>query len=176
MRLSVLSAIRTIRREDVMTAHIHHHPCVNCPHQHSLDLAQDIARESGYRWSETRTQVYHALLMANKPVSAYELLDLVSDAYKRSTKPTSIYRSLEALMDLGIVAKIESANAYTACQNPECNHQHIFLICEQCGVIDEIADHGISHKLLRDATERGFVAKRQILELHGQCQTCHKQA
>lgn len=174
MLLPILPELSSEIAKTHMTAHTY---CTdNCLHSHSLDRAQKIAQESGHRWSETRTQVYHALLMVNKPVTAYELLDIVADKYERSTKPASIYRSLDALMDLGVVAKIESANAYIVCQNPECTHQHIFLICDQCGHIDEIADHGISSQLMKDATERGFTAKRQILELHGECRTCQRGA
>ncbi len=156
-----------------MTEHTHHDVCTNCTHAHSLDVAQDIARKSGHRWSETRTQVYHTLLMADKPVTAYELMDMVAKKYAREVKPASVYRSLDALMELGIVARIESANSFVACQNPECDHQHIFLVCDHCGQIDEISDHGINRQLLRQAAEQGFVARKQILELHGECKSCH---
>ncbi len=156
-----------------MTDHTHHEACTNCTHTHSLGVAQDIARKSGHRWSETRTQVYHTLLMVDKPVTAYELLDMVAEKYERDVKPASVYRSLDALIDLGIIAKIESANAFVACQNPECEHQHIFLVCDHCGQIDEISDHGINRQLLKQAAEQGFVARKQILELHGECKACH---
>lgn len=155
-----------------MHSHSHTKGCKNCPHDDSVEVAQGIAQKSGLRWSETRTQVYQALLMAHKPVTAYELLDLVSKRYDRSTKPASVYRSLEALIDLGVIAKIESTNSYIACQNPECHHQHVFLICDTCGDTEEIADHGISRQLLKEAGERGFSAKKQILELHGLCHGC----
>lgn len=150
----------------------HNSPCHRCTHHEALEIAQIKATESGARWTETRTQVYHALLMAQRPVTAYELLDIVSEKYKRSTKPASIYRSLDALMELGVIARIESANSYIACQNPELSHQHVFLICDQCGDVEEIADHGISKQLLKEASERGFHANRQVLELHGSCSGC----
>lgn len=150
----------------------HSESCDHCPHHSAVEFAQEAAVRSGLRWSETRTQVYQTLLMAHRPLTAYELLNLVSQKYERSTKPASVYRSLEALMDIGVVAKIESANSFIACQNPENSHQHIFLICEQCGKIDEIADHGMSKQLLKEASSMGFHAKRQILELHGLCGAC----
>lgn len=131
-----------------------------------LAFAEFRARQQGQRWTDTRVQVYEALLGAGAPVTAYQLVEQLA------VKPTSVYRSLDALMGLGLIAKIESLNTFIACQHPDHDHQHVFLVCKRCGMIDEIADHGISRKITQDAASKGFKAQRQILEVHGDCQDC----
>lgn len=139
-----------------------------------LAFAEKQSKISGQRWTETRAQVYESLLHMGQPVSAYQLLDEVARRNNRSLKPASIYRSLEALIAIGVAAKIESLNAFVACKHPEHNHQHVFLVCDHCGQIDEIADQGISGQLAKGAATKGFKPSRQVLELHGDCQTCRK--
>lgn len=142
--------------------------------KHLLAFAEKQAKISGQRWTETRAQVYESLLHMGKPTTAYQLLEEVARRNKRSVKPASVYRSLEALISIGVVAKIESLSSFVACQHPEHNHQHVFLVCDHCGQIDEIADQGISGQLARGAATKGFKPNRQVLELHGDCQTCRE--
>ena len=131
-----------------------------------MAFAEFRARQQGQRWTDTRVQVYEALLSAGKPVTAYQLVEQLA------VKPTSVYRSLDALTSLGLIAKIESLNTFIACQHPDHDHQHVFLVCDDCGQIDEIADNSISNKIAQDAATKGFKAQRQILEVHGSCQGC----
>ena len=137
-----------------------------------LRFAQEEAKRQGHRWTETREQVLESLLDAAQPITAYQLMDKVAKRNDRLVQPASVYRSLEALIALGVVARVESINAFIVCQHPQEHHQHVFLVCDHCGQIDEIADCSISSKLTKDAASKGFKASRQILELHGDCKTC----
>ena len=142
--------------------------------KHLLAFAESQAKKHGQRWTNTRTQVYEALLDFGKPISAYQLMDEVAQSNDRSIKPASVYRSLEALISMGLVAKIASLNTVVACEHPDHDHQHVFLVCDHCGQIDEISDQGISGQLAKGAASKGFKASRQVLELHGDCQTCRE--
>ncbi len=137
-----------------------------------LHFAENEAKKRGQRWTETREQVLDSLIEAEQPLTAYQLMDKVAERHKRTMQPASVYRSLDALISLGIVAKIESLNVFTVCQHPHTPHQHVFLVCDHCGHIDEIADSGISNKLTQNAATKGFKASHQVLELHGDCRTC----
>ena len=133
---------------------------------------QKLAKETGQRWTANRTSVYTAVLSASKPITAYAVLDKVAAATNTPMKPASIYRALEALCQLELVVKIESLNAYVACHHPHEKHQHVFLVCNDCGNTCEIADQGVGKHLKQQASQHGFSTMRQVLELHGSCNKC----
>lgn len=137
-----------------------------------LEHAAARAEKQGQRWTPMRADVYDGLLEHDLPITAYKLLEYLSAKHGKDIKPASIYRSLDALCMLGLVAKIESMNAFSACRHPEEKHQHVFLVCDGCGHTDELADHGIAAKLTDDAAHHGFRTQRQVLELHGTCKDC----
>lgn len=136
--------------------------------------AEKRAAAMKQRWTTTRAEAYEALLDHDAPITAYALLEYLSVRHQRDIKPTSVYRALEALCDIGVVVKIESLNAFRACRHPNEDHQHVFLVCDGCGHTDEITDHGIGKKLTTDAAAHGFQTARQVLELHGMCRDCRK--
>jgi Fur family zinc uptake transcriptional regulator len=141
-----------------------------------LRHAAGRAAAEGSRWTDTRADVYGALLDAGGHISAYQLIDKLAAQTGRDVKAPSVYRALDALCALGLAVRIESLNAFRACAHPEEDHQHVFLVCDGCGHTDEIADHGIGGRLAKDAAAHGFTAARQVLELHGSCSTCTKTA
>lgn len=140
--------------------------------QNKIKNAKQLSAEHGVRWSEIREEVYKTLLGHEKPVTAYQLLDEISKNRGKDVKPASIYRSLDALCELGVAVRIESLNAFLPCQHPEDHHEHVFMVCKQCGSADEIADHSVSKQLKKDAANQGFSIERQVLELHGSCKDC----
>ncbi len=137
-----------------------------------LDFAVQIAESKGHRWTDMREAVFSYILDQKKPVTAYQLIEKISQRKNKDIKPASIYRSLDALSHLGLVVKIESLNAFIACSHPDQHHEHVFLICRQCGSADELTEHTVSKKLKATASNQGFKIERQILELQGSCHDC----
>lgn len=137
-----------------------------------IDAAARLAAAQGQRWTSMRADVFEVVLHSPKPISAYEVIEAVSKKTQHNVKPPSVYRSLDALRALGLVIRIESLGAYTACQHPDEDHHHVFLVCQKCGYADELADHSVGKKLSRDAAYRGFRIDKQILELQGHCEAC----
>lgn len=139
-----------------------------------MAYARDLSAAQGQRWTEMRALSYEALVTCRAAMTAYQLIDRLSHKTGRDIKPASVYRALEALSALGLIVKIESLNAFRACCSPREKHQHVFLVCGSCGHTDEMADHGIATRLTKDAQSHGFRTSRQVLELHGDCQSCQK--
>jgi len=154
----------------------HHHlctgACAGSGKRALLRFAAEAATRAGQRWTAPRAEVYGLMLDQKQPQTAYQLIDALSDRLKREVKPATVYRALEALQTLGLIARIESRNAYAACRHPEVAHTHIFLVCDDCGETAEVADHEVSDRLRSDAASHGFRTHRQILELRGQCRDC----
>lgn len=137
-----------------------------------LQAAEKMSKEKGHRWTDMREAVFACILDQDKPVTAYQVIDQLSKIQKKDIKPASVYRSLDALCQLGMVVKIESLNAFMACAHPGHHHEHVFLVCRSCGSADELSDHAVSKKLNTDASHQGFKIERQVLELQGACRNC----
>ncbi|CAB3852850.1 Fur family transcriptional regulator [Achromobacter ruhlandii] len=119
--------------------------------------------------------VLSALHQSREPLSAYGLLDRLRREDEAGFKaPAQVYRALDALMELGLVHRLESLNAYTPCQDPErCRPgPTAFTICGTCTRIDEFVGNGISRDLKRRIAAQAFTVNKVSIEIHGQCPAC----
>ena len=122
--------------------------------------------------TRNQSMVFSALREQEKPLTAYAILDRLRGDGLRA--PLQIYRALEKLMEKGLVHRLESLNAFVACQHEACSgHSTVaFAICESCGVVDEIEDEVANREIERVARERGFLPTRATVELKGLCADC----
>lgn len=117
-------------------------------------------------------RVQKILAKAKKPLSAYDIIPLMTKQSGHTVAPTTVYRALQHLAEHGLVSRIESRNAYILCSLPHKDHDCLFFICRQCGAATEAPDRAISRLLRKEAEGIGFGIKRQILEVVGLCKTC----
>ena len=77
-------------------------------------------------------------------------------------------------MEIGKIHKIESRNAFIACQNSSCqiSKTTAFSICESCEMVDEISDVKLSKYLSSFSDKKGTKYKRFNLEFFGLCKKC----
>src|SRR5437868_6046161 len=99
-----------------------------------LEAAETLCRTRGGRLTQQRRAVLGALLAAARPVTAYELLDLVRPEDAAIT-PASIYRSLDFLVEMGLVHRLDTTRSFVACEHPDHPHVGQFLICRECGSV-----------------------------------------
>ena len=97
----------------------------------------------------TRNQqiVFDIINKSSEPLKAYTIL---SNVQKKGIKaPPQVYRALDKLIEMGKIHKIESKNAFVACQNSSCNVSKAtaFSICESCEEVTEISNSKISKYL-----------------------------
>ena len=137
-----------------------------------LNKARQFCEHKGVRFTALREKVYSLLLNHENAVGAYDLLDELKKT-EDSAKPATIYRTLEFLLDLGMIHRLESSNAFVACHHFDCHHPTQFLICDQCGNVHEIQSDGLQEKLDTQAKTVGFKITRQTIEAHGTCANCH---
>lgn len=124
----------------------------------------------------TRNQslVFEALSRADGPLSAYTILDKLRDQGFRA--PLQVYRALDKLVELGVVHRLESLNAFVACAHPhDGDHKHgvtAFAICDGCGQVSEFHDHAIEERLETLVRDRHFKTAKTTIEIRGQCENC----
>jgi Fur family zinc uptake transcriptional regulator len=136
-----------------------------------VEEAETICRARGRRFTQQRRALLEKLLVASRPVTAYELLDLVRPDDAAITS-ASIYRSLDFLVDMGLVHRLDSTRSFVACDHPDHPHAGHFLICRECGTVVEAEDKRIA-QATEDLGERhGFTLDHRTVELTGVCGAC----
>jgi Fur family zinc uptake transcriptional regulator len=145
-------------------------------HLHEGDALKSAARDrltqQGEQWTGMRAAVFDALAGFDKPASAYDVAEAVSKAEGRRIAANSVYRILDLFVGANLARRVESANAYIANQHPECLHDCIFLICDNCGQAVHIDDDALSESIRKAATKAGFSAPRPMMEVRGKCSDC----
>ena len=155
----------------LMAAHQHH------VHEgESLkDAARDRLTSRGEQWTDMRASVFEALAGFDRPASAYDIAEAVSNNQGRRVAANSVYRILDLFVGANLARRVESANAYVANAHPGCLHDCIFLICDKCGQAVHIDDDGISGGVRKAAESAGFSAQRPVIEVRGTCGDCGDQ-
>ena len=155
----------------LMAAHEHH--------VHEGESLRDAAREQltsrGEQWTDMRESVFEALAGFDRPASAYDIAEAVSNKQGRRVAANSVYRILDLFVGSNLARRVESANAYVANAHPDCLHDCIFLICDSCGQAVHIDDDGLSGGVRKAAESAGFSAQRPVIEVRGTCGDCGDQ-
>ena len=116
--------------------------------------------KSGEQWTAMRAAVFDALASFDKPASAYDIAEQgLARPQGRRVAANSVYRILDLFVGANLARRVESANAYVANDHPDCLHDCIFLICDNCGQTTHIDDDRLSGGV-RDAAEAGRLRAR----------------
>jgi Fur family zinc uptake transcriptional regulator len=136
-----------------------------------LDRAVEVAAHHGARLTVLRRQVLGLILLADGPVTAYQLLDRLKETRKGAVPPT-VYRTLEFLLAQRLIHKVERLNAFIACIESGHPHPAQFLICGECGAVTEIEDRAAAEALEHAAEQQGFHTRNTVVEIEGTCAAC----
>ena len=153
-----------------MESHCHNHDkCI----EKSLIEANEVCLEKNLRFTDLRKKVFGIISKNHKPVKAY---DILSELQKEdpAAKPSTIYRTLDFLLESGLIHKLHSSNSYAACSHPNAKHsQCYFLICDKCNDIKECCNSGvITREIHNIADENSFKASNISIEIQGVCGEC----
>jgi Fur family transcriptional regulator, zinc uptake regulator len=148
-----------------------------------LDQAGEVCQRRGAALTELRRDVLGLILDAASPSRAYDLLDRLRLTRRRAAPPT-VYRTLDFLLDQGLIHRIERLSAFVGCiagctADPgEEAHTHSvqFLICCKCGKVIELRNRDVSAALAQAAQEIGFAIYGATVEAEGLCSTCQSPA
>ena len=148
-------------------------------HQHHVhegeslkDAARDQLTSRGEQWTDMRESVFEALASFDRPASAYDIAEAVSNKQGRRVAANTVYRILDLFVGSNLARRVESANAYVANAHPDCLHDCIFLICDNCGQAVHIDDDSLSGGVRKAAESAGFSAQRPVIEVRGTCGDC----
>ena len=137
----------------------------------AIEQFEGICRARGGRRTRQRRAVLQRLLGANRPVSAYELRDMLRPEDAAIT-PASVYRCLDFLVELGLVHRLETTRSFIACDHPDHRHSVQFLICRLCGTVVEAQDTRVTDAAESLGHRLGFALDHPTVELTGVCASC----
>ncbi len=128
----------------------------------------------GLQMTALRRDVAAILAGAEQPLGAYAIIQKLSEAQSRIVAPPTVYRTLDFLVDNGFVVKIESRQAYVACDHVGHDHDHhgIVFSCTKCGRTVEVESAVIDREIAALAEREGMVVERKVVEVEGLCGEC----
>ena len=117
--------------------------------------------------------VLEALLASHVPASAYDVIDRLAK-HGRRLAPISVYRALDFLVENRFAHRIESKNAYVACdRGDDCSPEAtLFLICDNCGAAGEASSEALGRLVSDETRSRAFMPRLRVLEIRGLCARC----
>jgi Fur family zinc uptake transcriptional regulator len=116
--------------------------------------------------------VLAVLLHEGRGMGAYDLIDTLAQRVGHVVRPPTVYRALEQLQDLKLVARLASRNAFVACAHPGHRHDCVLLVCDRCGHTVELEDRRLDKLILQDLRRTGFEPRHRTLEIEGTCRGC----
>ncbi len=157
---------------DAISHNHNHHQCVS----DAIVSAEKICDRSGARLTDLRRRVFELVWSGHKPITAYEILDLLK-AERRNAAPPTVYRALDFLLEQHLIHRIESLNAFIGCAKPDEDHRGGFLICKECKGVEELRDsRPIRDAIKREAAESNFLVTTSMIEVLGVCANCRTMA
>jgi Fur family zinc uptake transcriptional regulator len=115
--------------------------------------------------------VLDVLRQQHRALSAYDILDRLHGSKVRAA--VQVYRAADKLAQRGLVHRIESLNAFVACDCAHGKSSPGFMLCTCCGDVREFdARHALSAVKSR---AKGFRVERPSVELKGLCINCQRE-
>ncbi len=127
---------------------------------------------TGRTLTALRRDVLATFAASMRPLKAYEIVERLSTPTRR-VSPISVYRSLDFLIDIGIVHRLATQNAFIVRDGDhEQDETLVFMICQCCGDVDEAVLPGVTRSLAATAEAHGFRSRGNSIELQGECEDC----
>ena len=122
--------------------------------------------------TKNQTVVLGALRRGDTPMTAYEILGLEDVRAAGLKAPLTIYRALDKLIEAGLVHRIETINAFVACERRPHPGPAGFAICEKCRKTVELTLTDCEAHLTENARRAGFRVDAMNVEMRGRCADC----
>ena len=139
--------------------------------KHTLQKAKEYCEEHKLRYTGPREDVLKALLASKKPLGAYDILECLTTG-DHTPKPPTIYRAIDFWTEHGFIHKIESLNVFAACHAGHNHKSSQFIVCNDCGKVEEFHLCQMPQDLQNTITTNGFKMAHWSADLHGTCSQC----
>ena len=139
----------------------------------AVERASQAFTEKNLRFTKLRQDVFQEIAATYTSIGAYDVLARLAEKGTRLA-PISVYRAIDALIEAGVIHRLESKNAYFACRRLDhaTGRRPIFLACEKCNAVQEADAEGIFDTIDRVARAANFQPRVKFVEVSGLCRNC----
>lgn len=137
-------------------------------------------RGCGYKITLGREAILNALIKADKHLSAEDIYQKVHTTYP-AIGLTTVYRTLEILVNMGLVFKFDFGDGrarYELVEGSRKSHHHHHLVCTNCKRVIDYTDFVDDEIELLKKTEQGLSKKysfeitNHVIQFYGLCGQC----
>ena len=132
-----------------------------------------ILQAQGYKATKPRKSVLEVLGETERPLSPYDIQGILRTRGKHLNHVT-IYRILDLLCRLNLAHKMLSNGGFVKCRLDGGEGCHRFMVCQECGAIQEFADPGLCQGENEFAHDLGFHTEHHLSEFSGLCSRCYR--
>jgi Fur family ferric uptake transcriptional regulator len=147
----------------------------NTPEQTWVARVEATLAAAGHKRGGARRAMLELLAEQRCALTAVEIEEALRGEHRRVVSRASVYRILEELERLRLVARVETGQAMVryerSYEDTEEHHHH--LVCDSCGVVMPFSDPALE-RAIAQVSERvplAVVSEHEIV-LHGACQRC----
>ena len=137
----------------------------------SIRELEVYCKKKGARYTPPRRMVLEIIASSAKPMGAYDVLEEMGKIMDKPN-PTTVYRAIEFLQVHGFIHKIESLSAFISCHAGHSHGGSQFIVCNDCGTVEEIHLCHLPQSLAEKVKEAGFHMNHWNTEIHGTCKSC----
>ena len=132
-----------------------------------LTHLETVASNNGARVTPIRRHIYKCLANSAYPLGAYEILDMLDGV--GSAKPPTVYRTLDWLLELGLIRKVSSISKFVVLPNGQSYDPVAMLLCRECGRAEILKSNDGLANIIDTAKSQGLDDVQATLEIVGQC-------
>jgi Fur family ferric uptake transcriptional regulator len=129
-------------------------------------------RARGLRWTPQRRVLLEVLASVDGHVTGAELVEGCR-AVDPSTTPSTVYRTLDVLEELGIVSHSHGPGGREEF-HVGADEDHAHLVCGSCGASTELARHEVQALADEVLLRHGFDVDIDHLTIEGRCADCRR--
>lgn len=131
-----------------------------------------FCEKNGMRLTPPRRMTLEVIAASDRPIGAYDVIEEIGKVTDKP-KPTTVYRAIEFLQQNGFIHKIASLNAFVSCHAGHSHEGSQFIVCDDCGKVEEVHLCHLPNDLKKKVDNTGFKMGHWNTEIHGICRDCH---
>jgi Fur family ferric uptake transcriptional regulator len=139
------------------------------------DHTDQRLRDAGHRRGGAREAVVELLSRQRCALSAQEIDDQLRGG-GRAVGRASVYRALEQLAELKLVARVDVGDGVARYEptRPGGEHHH-HVVCERCGRLEAFEDEELEQAIRRLSRQLRFAIDEHDVTLRGACPRCRQE-